>query len=270
MTEFDDNLEGIEVEPVPEFYVLTTGSTVERYTSYSRSLTFLGNYYAAASITRGNLKQDNNFGITTLTVTSPITPSIAKYVPNQPIEPVNIVVYRSHIDNLDQYEIFFKGEIKYVQLRGRLASAQCEAKNKYMLTKIPNVIYQSGCNHDIYDDGCQVDPFLWRRSATITGISGSSLTFSFTDGLSAVAVEYFTGGRINFQNDVRLITGNSVLNTLDLHIPFDSRLSVGSSVYLYPGCDGNPATCNGKYNNLIHFLGMPYIPSTNPVIWGFK
>lgn len=271
MTEYSDNLAAIQQSPIPVFYLLDTKGTIERYTSYSQSLTFLGQTWSAASITHGGVKQDLNFGVTSLTVTSPITPALAKYVSNQPIEPVDLTIYRSHIDYLSQYEIFFKGKIKYVQLKGRLASAQCEAKNKHLSTKIPTIIYQSYCNNDIYDERCGVDEFSYRRIAEISSISGSRIYYSFTDGGGAVSENYFKAGKVIFGDDVRLITFHSSASTyLDLHIPFDSRLEVGSEIYIYPGCDGSPDTCIDRYNNLTNFLGMPYIPSSNPVIWGFK
>ena len=38
----------------------------------------------------------------------------------------------------------------------------------------------------------------------------------------------------------------------------------------YPGYDGSPATCVDKFDNLDNFVGFPYIPSKNPVVWGIK
>jgi len=268
MTEFDDNFEAIEQSPIPEFYLFNSAGTIERYTSYSASLTFLGQYWASASITRGGLKQDLNFGTTSLVITTPITPNIEKYIPNQPVEPIDVTIYRSHLDYLDQYEIFFRGKIKYVQLRGRLASAQCEARNKSMAAKIPKVIYQSNCNHDIYDEGCTVDEYLYRRFATVSLVIGSKLYFTIGSG-GPVDDGYFNGGKVTAGEDVRFIT-NHESGWLDLHVPFDGRVAVGSTIYIYPGCDGNAGTCIDRFDNLNHFLGMPYIPETNPVIWGFK
>lgn len=276
MAEYEDNLEAVQQQPVPEFYVFATGSSVERYTSYSRGLTFLGSYFAAASITRGGIKQDTKFGAISLNLTTPITPAIAAYIPNQPIQPVQVTIYRSHIDYLDQYSIFFKGKIKYVQLRGKLASAQCESKNKYMVTKVPMIIYQAFCNHDVYDDhgtwGCRLDEFEWRRTAVVSNLSadGQEVTLSYTDGLGNPAVDYFKGGNITYNGDQRFITSHDSATVIGLHIPFDSTFVAGASVIVNPGCDGNPATCKNRFDNLNNFLGMPYIPSTNPVVWGFK
>lgn len=274
MAEYEDNLAALQQEPMPEFYLFQTGSDVERYTSYSNSLTFLGHTWTAASITRGGIKQDTQFGAVKLNITTPITPAIEKYIPNQPIVPVNITIYRSHIDYLSQHAIFFKGNIKYVQLRGRLASAQCESKNKFLSEKVPTIIYQAFCNHDIYDDhgtwGCRVDEFSYRRSCQVDSISGSDVTFSFTDGGGAVAIDYFKGGKVNFGTDIRLVTGHDVANVLSLHVPFDSTFETGSEFTVSPGCDGSPDTCINRYNNLLNFTAMPYIPSRNVVIWGFK
>lgn len=272
MNDFTDNLEATQQSPIPEFYTFDSAGSIERYTNYSQSLTFLGYTFTAASIARGPIRFDTKFGNIKMVITTPLTPNISKYIANQPIEPIEVVVYRSHIDHLDQYQIFFKGKIKYVSFSKKIASAQCVSSQKFLTAKVPPYIYQSFCNHDIYDDGCGVDSNLYRRTATVVSLpnNGKDIQFSFNDGGGAVAVDYFKGGKVNFDNDIRFVTGHSVADTVNLHIPFDSRLEVGSEIEVYPGCDGDPETCINVYNNLNKFLGMPYIPSQNPVIWGFK
>jgi uncharacterized phage protein (TIGR02218 family) len=271
MTDYTDNLEATQQAAMPEFYVFTSGSTVERYTTYATDLTFLGQNFAAASIQRGGIVHDTNFGEIKLNITTPITPNMAKYIPNQPIEPVLITIYRSHIDYLAQYEVFFNGVIKHVQFAKKLASAQCVSSNKFLTTKIPTVIYQAFCNHDIYDDGCGVDSFVYRRVCTVTDINnnGADIDIALVSGSSFLAGD-FIAGKVNYLTDARLITGHASQLNLELHVPFDSRLTVGAEVHVYPGCDGDPDTCLNVYNNLDNFLGMPYIPSRNPVVWGFK
>jgi uncharacterized phage protein (TIGR02218 family) len=270
MTDHTDNLAAAQQKSVPEFYLFTTGSTVERWTSFSRNLTFLGQEWTAASITRGGVKYDQGYSEVRLNITTPITPSLATYIPNQPIEPVRVTIYRSHIDYLAQYSIFFKGQIKHVQFSDNLASAQCVASDKYLNMKLPNFIYQSYCNHDIYDDRCAVDSLSYRRTIQIATITSSTVTFTIADGGSPMSIGYLNGGKMNFGTDVRFITGHPSADEIDLHVPFDSRLEVGDEAYVYPGCDGSPTTCINTYGNLANFCGMPYIPSQNPVVWGFK
>ena len=72
---------------------------------------------------------------------------------------------------------------------------------------------------------------------------------------------------MRFGTDARLITQHTGAN-LYLNVAFAS-LSVGDEAVAYPGCNGDPQTCLNTYNNLEHFNGMPYIPSHNPVVWGF-
>lgn len=276
MAEYEDNLAEIQQRPVPEFYVFTSGSTIERYTSYSRDLTFLGRTFSAATIQRGTIKVDTKLNIIKLTVATPMTPNMTKYIANTPVEPIGVTIYRSHIDYLDQYSVFFSGKVVSVQFKGKIASAECESKNSILSAKIPQILYQSFCNHDIYDSGCQVSESNYKRVATVTGFSGdgATISFSFTDGGGSVSDDYFKTGKIVFGTDERLVTagpgGSLAADEVQIHIPFSGDLIVGSTINIYPGCDGSPSTCLNTYNNLIHFLGMPYIPSSNPVIWGFK
>lgn len=270
MAEYEDNLAASQQEPIPEFYIFTTGNTVERYTSYSRNLTFLGQEFTAASIARSGKKHDAQFSEIRLSISSPITPAMASYIPNQPIEPVGVTIYRSHLDYLAQYDIFFKGVVKSVSFKDKIATAQCVAADKYLSLKYPIFIYQSYCNHDIYDSRCAVDALSYRRTAEVVSISGGTITFTLTDGGAALSIGYLTGGKVNFATDIRFITGHPASDEIDLHVPFDSRLGVGDSFYIYPGCDGSPATCKDVYDNLSNFCGMPYIPNRNPVVWGFK
>jgi uncharacterized phage protein (TIGR02218 family) len=191
-----------------------------------------------------------------------------KYVANQPIEPVTITVYRILASDPTQYVVVFKGSVMQVSIEGNQVSAKCEAKSQYLSKRIPNVIHQSFCNHDVYDTGCALNDAAWKVSATITTVSGASLVAAaFND----YADDYFKGGWITYDGDMRLITSHTQgTSTVTLQIPFDSRVYASVTVDVYPGCDGNPSTCVNKFNNLVHFLGMPYISSRNPSIYGFR
>lgn len=276
MAEFETNLASEQQRPVPEFYVFNSGGVIERYTSFSRSLTFLGYEFQAATIQRGSLKFDAKLNVVKINIATPMTPNMTKYIANTPVEPVLVTIYRSHLDYLDQYEIFFKGKVKNVQFKNKIASAQCESKNSILAAKIPQIIYQSFCNHDIYDSGCLLSEVSYKRKATVVSFAdnGATITYTFTDGGGTPADDYFKTGRLVFGSDERLITagpgGSLGANDVQIHVPFSSDLTAGSEINLYPGCDGSPSTCLNTYNNLIHFLGMPYIPSRNPVVWGFK
>jgi uncharacterized phage protein (TIGR02218 family) len=120
----------------------------------------------------------------------------------------------------------------------------------------------------VYDSGCGLDDTVWRVAATITQVSGSMLVAS---AFGDYDNDYFKGGWITYGQDMRLVTSHTKSSaSVTLQIPFDSRMYVGASVWTYPGCDGAPSTCKNKFNNILKFLGMPYIPSRNPILWGFR
>ena len=125
-------------------------------------------------------------------------------------------------------------------------------------------IYQASCNHHIFDSGCGIDYFLWKVDATILQVNGTVLT---SDQLLGFGTDYFVGGEVNYYGDARLITAYSG-NTITLHVPFDSRVTVGTVVEVFPNCGGDPQKCRDVFNNFDHFLGCPYIPDKNPAVWG--
>lgn len=254
-------------EAMPEFYEFFSGGEFSYYTSFNEGLIFKSNSYAPTSIRRGGFSQDTQFGKVEVQISAAITDLFAQYIANLPLEPVTVTIYRAIKSDLSDYIILFTGTVKSVTIKDRTASARCESRSTLLEARLPRIIYQSFCNHDVFDDGCGLNEVAWRVTATITGISGYTLT---STSFGAKPNKYFTGGRIQFLTDHRLVTAHDGSNDLNLQLPFDARLGIGDSVFALPGCDGNPSTCKNKFNNLTKYLGMPYIPSHNPAIWGFK
>lgn len=263
---FSTNLQTTEQTALPELYEFVSGAQTERYTSFASGLTFRGNFYKAAPLKRSGFSEDTQFGNVKVTITAPLFETLIHYLANQPIEPTRVTIYRALESDLSDYRILFSGFIKQVSMRDRLASAVCESNSQVLSAKIPTVIYQSFCNHSVFDSGCGLNNLDWRVMALISTVESATLTSTsfaaFDDG-------YFIGGQIRYDSDLRLIT-NHLDNTVTLQIPFDSRVKVGTTVEVFPGCDGSPTTCKNRFNNLTRFLGMPYIPSHNPVLWGFR
>ena len=263
---FTSNQEAIQQEPTPEFYEINSAGNVDKWTSFNRSLTFLGETWKPAPIKRSGISTDVQFGSVQVTINAPLTGNFIKYIANQPIEPVQVTIYSAIKSDLTDYVIRFKGKLINVGIKNGEVRALCEARSSIFTKKIPNVIYQSYCNNDVFRGKCYLTEFAWRETGTVTAISGSDYTIS---GFDSFSDGYFSGGTIEFTNDWRLILDH-VGEVVTLHIPFDSRVYVGSEVVGLPGCDGSPLMCRDRFSNLINFVGMPYIPSHNPVVWGFK
>jgi uncharacterized phage protein (TIGR02218 family) len=258
-----DEYQKSEMEATPELYDLHYGSTHERYTSWSENITFQTNTYYTVPIKRSGFTLDKEFSNVKVSIYAPLTAGFEKFVANAPLEPTAITIYKALESDPDEYSILFAGWVMKVGFRDLIAHATCEASSMILNHETPRIVYQAYCNHELFDGGCGLNYLDYQVSATVTvsGATLSSATFdTYDDG-------YFAVGRCRFGNDERLITSHSGTD-IELHMPFGDTLITGEEVYVYPGCDGSPATCKAFNNFDDHFLGFPYIPSKNPVYWG--
>ena len=262
---YASNLSEHAQDSIPEFYRLITGNETERFTSYRNDLTFLGNKWLARPIKRSGFQRDTEFGAVSVTITALILGTLKRYIANQPVEPTNVTIYRATSSDLSSYIILFDGQITNVAVQGNMIQATCENRSAFLRQRLPRVIYQAFCNHNIFDGGCALNLAAYAVSGKISGIAGNTISCA---AWGARPSEWFRGGHVVVSHDMRLITAHSG-NTLTLQTAFGQYVVPGLTATAYPGCDGDPETCKNKYNNIAHFLGMPYIPSRNPVIWGF-
>lgn len=263
---FEDYVDNTQMEAMPELYEFQYGNEYQRYTSFHKEIVFETNTYSPAAIKRSNIQWTTELKHAEVTITAPVTALFQSYIANQPIEPVTVRIVRAVYSVEDaNYTELFKGRIKTVAVKDLVVSAKCRSGNSVLEARIPGITYQSYCNHEMYDAGCGLNFASWRVLATVDGITDSDYTFSEISGYTN---GYFTGGYIKYSNDMRMITRHDGL-VLSLHIPFDSRVAIGTSVELFPSCRQDPEQCNDVFNNIEQYLGMPYIPSKNPVFWGF-
>jgi len=266
MTTYSDNITKREMVATPELYEFQYGGIYDYYTSFSEDLLFRGVTYTRASIKRSGFSVDTEFGKITMSVQTPTIDTLRTYISNQPVERTTVKLWRAVLDDLDEYRIIFAGDIQRVSFKGNVCQATCEMQSHTLTQRIPNVVHQSYCNHQVFDEDCGLDDVAWQVAGQVTAISADQ----YSVGSAALYADgYFTGGQMLHDNDARYII-NHVGDSIWLHVPFDSRVSIGSDIYLLPGCNGSPGTCKNKFNNFGNHLSMPYIPSSNPIMWGFK
>lgn len=253
----------IATEGMPEFFDFNYGGTHERYTTWPEDLTFQGLVYTAAPLKRSGFTFDTEFSNVKITITAPIESGFEQFVQSAPLRPITVTVYRALRSDLTDYITMFSGHIINVAFKDFVAQATCESNSGILNHETPRIVFQSWCNHELFDGGCALDYTSWQVPAvvTVSGVTISSATFdTYDDG-------YFVPGRLQFDNDERLITSHSGTD-LTVHVPFDASLVDGSSVMAFPGCNGDPDVCINRFDNFTKFLGFPYIPSKNPVVWG--
>jgi len=146
-----------------------------------------------------------------------------------------------------------------------VATAKCYSDAGVLSKQFPRVMYQSRCNHTVFDAQCTLDPILWTKTVTVTAVSGIEVS---VDTIVNYGPGFYTGGTLAKGDDERLITYQlgGALNLLAAI----SGLAIGDEVDIIPGCNGMPQCCIGRFDNFDHFVGFPYIPTKNVVIWGFR
>jgi len=248
-----------------ELYSFVTDGQTACYTSADHNLYFKGREYKAVPITRTGFTTDTKMGEVKVSVKAPMLSSFIAWIADQPVSTTKVTIYQALIENLEHCRVLFYGTVFNVSTKQRVASAQCVANSDILKTKIPNIIYQSFCNHDLFDKGCKLIASNWRVAATVDKVIAGSI---ISPELTAKPDGHFTGGYLEYGGNARLVTLHKGDNA-NLHVPFDSKVGSGVKLWAYPGCDGNPETCKSRFNNFDNFLGMPMIPSHNPVLWGF-
>lgn len=272
MTTHDDNLVAQEQVGFPELYRFAFGNEVEYYTSWPKSLTFNAHLYLAAPIKRSGFTMDSQYKAMSLSVVAPPTLAFQRYLASAPASVTQVTIYRAVEDDLTEYVILFNGYVKSVSFSNQQAQAECISNSNILDNLIPEILYQSYCNHTVFDDGCGLAESSWRLQLNNITVSVDGDYIQDTQ-LGSYAEDYFGLGVASSIDGefMRFITRHDYANDrVYLHIPFSSsEVVTGDNIYVYPGCDGSPATCVDRFNNLLKFLGMPYIPSNNPVMWAF-
>lgn len=264
----DTNKTARQQEPMPELYEFVSGSSWSRYTSHTEDLTFNSEVFRASPIKRSGVSYDTNFGNVVVNITAPLLDTLNAHIANQPIETVTVNIYRALYSDLTDWEVFFQGTIRTVTIENKVARAAVEASSEILRSKVPVIIFQSECNWDLADGNCLIDYYSFMVESAVNSIS--TVEYEMT-GLGAYADDYFTGGVATYGSDTRLITHwEQATQIAKLQIPFDARVQVGTILEMLPGCNGHPDTCKDKFDNFDRYLGMPYIPTTNPVMWGFR
>lgn len=160
--------------------------------------------------------------------------------------------------------ILFWGRVGQVESTRSSVHLEVRSILDLLQAPFPRNVYQPSCVHTLYDAGCT----LSKASFAVTGaISGSASTTTSLNTNLAAATNYYdlgtlvftSGGMAGQTRTVQHYTSGSpaVLTVLS---PLPIAPTAGTTFTVYPGCDKLQATCSGKFSNLAHFRGYPYIP----------
>jgi hypothetical protein len=123
------------------------------------------------------------------------------------------------------------------------------------------VFFQRVCNHVLYDARCQAVKSSFTATTTVTLVRGQTITVD-NDG--------YGDGELAIGNMKNLRTGEergivtNALNKVTVNYAFIDIVE-GDTVELTLGCDHlRLGHCTTRFNNVVHYGGFDFIPSTNP------
>lgn len=252
----------IELENFFELYKFTYLSQSWYYTSADHEIVYAGHTYLPAAIERGDFSKETELNNISLDITLPLVDMVKQYIANSPVYEtiVSIYLYQDPSNVL----LAFQGRVTKCTFNSQGNSTTLSLDEQTALTvKLPILLIQPACNHILFGTGCGLAKSGWKVDFEVVDITTEYLEL---DNLEGYAENYFTQGHAVFENDIRWIT-RSYGNFLHLQMPF-AGLEIGDTISTYPGCDKMPETCRDKFDNLANYLGMPYVPRKNPVIFG--
>jgi len=250
-----------------ELYILTTGATVSRVTSYYTDITVDGETYTHIPVKRSGFTRDITGSIPSVTLEVPILPPFSNYLAETPVEPSTIEIrkyflYGAHWPNV----LMFSGIIRNVSVSKNIARATCVSKEFRLKQKIPRVLVQGYCNNELYDSVCGLDRNNYKATGVLThiGWGQGETAWLRAPGYVNVSVGDLQHGYVEFGNDKRFIVEH-VGDKIWIAGRQFSGISVGQTTYAYAGCQKSPFECKTRFNNLDQFIGFPYVPHASPV-----
>lgn len=121
------------------------------------------------------------------------------------------------------------------------------------------------CPYTLYDYDCRVNPKNFAVAGlVIKALNGTTITVDVPENLPE---GWFNAGFIEWTDsdgvrEVRAVTVHK--NNQITLMGGTQKLSVGTTINVYPGCDGRATTCLNKFNNMLNFGGIPHMPNKSP------
>jgi len=248
---------GFAAQPYELYLFQGTGISFA-LTSAENPITYLGQVFAPATITRTEVEQSNEVVSGEIKVYIPKDHPLAQLLlPYLPSSPISVTVYGSHYADTETV-VLFTGLIASARFTDQ-CELTCHSAQYLLQRKIPQQLYQAPCSNIFGDAGCGADLSQHTYHGTITAIdsTGTVLTIpafaSLPDSLRA--------GYLKHGDDFRMVVDHSG-STVKLISPIPG-LATGAAVDGIAGCALDFSTC-AHYGRTISFLGFDLIPTVNP------
>jgi uncharacterized phage protein (TIGR02218 family) len=256
-------------------YLFRWGNSQWGYTSADRELLVDSVTYAPIPISDDGLQQ-GPIGQKEFTVHMPTAlpgsdgapvdiPVVALFRSTPPSEPVFLTVRKKQFADAEAV-IHWIGKVGNVVRTEGGSQADITCRNPGLKRTGLRLTWARICPHFLFDSGCALAKADFAITRNVTAVTGNSFTL---DGADLAATPYYNGGFIEWDADGlgtlerRGIEATLGVNQYQLFGRADG-ITVGMAVTIYPGCDGSAQTCDEKFNNLVNYGGVDFMPGKSP------
>lgn len=160
-------------------------------------------------------------------------------------------------------ELIWQGQSIGFPVTDNYATVQTQSVIQASLSRQLNqVVFQTSCNHEVYDEMCGRDPVDFTTTTTITLIKDNVITVVDTARSDNVLK---IGKMVNTRTGESRVIIENVGDIVTIGYPFID-IQLGDTVDLIIGCDNLYSTCLNVFDNVINFIGFMWMPFTNPYV----
>jgi len=107
----------------------------------------------------------------------------------------------------------------------------------------------------------------WRAgmSAVITETVANNATRGIAS-VTALVLTLTTSGSVVNATDSDVTLTSAETEVIELFLPAQYDIEVGDEFYVLPGCNKRLATCRDKYDNVLNFVGEPFLPGRAAIL----
>lgn len=194
-----------------------------------------------------------------ITIEMPVSTDIVSIYGFQIAPPaLELTIFRQH--NPGEYIQYWSGPVENINVVRGTATLRIPSYLASALSSdLPNVYFQSPCNHTLFDARCKVPIEDWSFTAEIATIDSNVIT---VDSIGTLDGNLVGGDAALPSGERRMIVSQDALE-LTLNYPF-AGADVGDAVILAAGCDlAFTGDCRTRFDNNLNFGGFPFIPPVN-------
>lgn len=246
--------------------------TAYHYTSNHTAVVFGGDTYLPAIFTRSALTSgESDAAPQDIDLSIPRDHAIAQlFQRGLSIAPVVCTIYRIHRPDVGagtSYATAFKGQVARARFSGASCVLTLESGLALLNRKLPRILVQKPCQNMLYDSVCGLDREAFRFDSTVSAVTTTGgamvLTVAGLATEAGVDTTAFENGFVVMGTGEKAFIERQDGDDVTLLSPL-LDVSVADDVAVYQGCDRSVATCNSRFNNVLHYLGFPLVPQKNP------